>query len=75
MKRKVLHFSMIASVFLLASCFGQHNQAPSKGVNLKSERIYGERGGEPKQLPNQYPDPTPETLDRIENIRERLFPE
>ncbi len=75
MKRKLLYFSMVAGMFMLASCFGQHNKAPSKGVNLDSERVYGERGADPKQLKNEYPAPTVETLERIDNIRTQLFPE
>lgn len=75
MKRNLLYFSMIAASFLLASCFGQHNNAPNKGVNLDSKRVYGERGGEPMQLKNEYPAPTVETLERIDNIRTQLFPE
>ncbi len=75
MKKILVRVALGASVILLSSCFGQHNEAPSEGVNLDSERVYGVRGGEPKQLANQYPDPTPETLERIENIRNKMFPE
>ena len=75
MKRKFLYLSLIAGSLLLGSCFGQHNKAPSEGVNLDSKRVYGERGGEPMQLKNEYPAPTIETLERIDNIRTQLFPE
>ena len=60
-----------------SSCMRDQNKAPYEieGVNLESERIYGGgEGAEPRQLGNKYPDPTDETLTRIENIREKLFP-
>ena len=64
----------LTAVVIMSSCMGDHNQAPSEGVNLDSERVYGVRGGEPKQLKNEYPEVTDETSEKIENIREKLFP-
>jgi hypothetical protein len=64
-----------ASLLMLASCFGQHNQAPSEGAHLDDPRIYGVKGGEPAQLPNKYPaDESGEVADRAEQIRAKLFP-
>lgn len=69
-------FKVLAAGLLLglASC-GQHNTAPSLGVNLDSERIYGAtREAEPRQLPNEYPATSAEDADRINKIRNKLYP-
>ncbi|MFT5618756.1 MAG: hypothetical protein ACI85I_001991 [Arenicella sp.] len=60
-----------------SSCMKDQNKAPYEieGVNLESERIYGGgEGADPRQLAKKYPDPTDETLTRIENIRTKLYP-
>ncbi len=76
MKKRLINILAIAFLLSLASCFGQHNQAVVEGVNQDSQRIYGDRDGEPRQLNNEYPeDETGETADRIANIREKFFPE
>ncbi len=75
MKKRLAIFLIGICSFLLASCFGQHNNAPNKGVNLDSERVYGNRGGEPKQLQNKYPeDKDGKMLERANKLREKLFP-
>lgn len=72
--KKFLSLVAIGGALLLSSCMGKQNQAPSEGVNLDSERIYGTRGAEPRQLKNKYDDPSDETLNRIEAIQNKLFP-
>lgn len=71
-------FVRAISVLLLAgltSCgFGKYNQAPSDDVNKGNKRIYGNAGGEPLQLKNQYPDPSVEEADRANKIREKFYP-
>jgi hypothetical protein len=74
MKKIAINAFVIAGMFMLAGCFGQHNQAPSKGINLDSERIYGTRGGEPKQLQNKYPDDEGSVAERAQKIRDKFFP-
>jgi hypothetical protein len=76
MKKIIAQLLFLAALPLLSGCFGQHNKAPNEGVNLDSKRIYGEsREAPPRQLPNQYPDPSAETMDRIQKIRDKMFPE
>ena len=75
MKKRLINILAVAMLLSLVSCFGQHNQAVVEGVNQDSERIYGDRGGEPRQLNNTYPeDETGETADKIAKIREKFFP-
>lgn len=75
MEKRILYFLAVVSSLMFASCFGQHNEAPNKGVNLKSVRVYGDRNDEqPKQLKKKYPPATMETLERIANIKEKLYP-
>lgn len=75
MNKHLARFSALALLLALTSCFGQHNTAPSKGVNLDDERIYGEtREADPIQLQNKYPDSSPEELARVEKIRQQLYP-
>lgn len=80
MIRNLLKAGALFSMMFLASCFGQHNYAPNTpeeaateiGVNLDDERIYGpSREAPPKQLSNEY---EPEDKARINNIREKMFP-
>jgi len=71
MMKHVLKSLALLGLITLASCFGQHNNAPNEGVNQDDPRIYGVRGGEPKQLNNKYPE---DDLDRTAAIREKLFP-
>ncbi|MEH0157819.1 hypothetical protein V6R21_27260 [Limibacter armeniacum] len=74
MKKNLIKLASAAMLLALASC-GQHNTAPSKGVNLDSERIYGKsRTATPAQLDIQYPEPTSEDAERVNKIREELFP-
>ncbi len=75
MKKILAKTALIGLAAVLVSCFGQHNKYPSTGANLESARVYGMRGAEPLQLPTEYPDPEIETLERIEDIRTKLFPE
>ncbi len=75
MKNKLMNFAFCTLLLTLSSCFGQHNKAPSLGVNLDSERIYGEKGGAPRQLANKYEDDASGvTAERISAIRNSLFP-
>ena len=63
------------TAMLLTGCFGQHNKAVSEGVNLESERIYGNsREAEPRQLNNTYPDDDGSVLQRANDIRAKFFP-
>ena len=76
MKSIFLKLIVFVGIISLASCMGKQNQAPSKGENLDSERIYGIRGAEPRQLPTKYPaDEDGSVAERIEKIREKLYPE
>ena len=61
-----------ALVICLSSCIEEHNKAPNTGINLESERIYGDIGGEPRQLKNEYPEASASLVDRIDNIRNKL---
>jgi hypothetical protein len=74
--KKIIGQLLICAAFILTttSCLEDHNEAPNEGVNLNSERIYGIDGGKPRQLDNEYPEPTEETLERIEKIKEKMFP-
>ena len=72
--KKFLSIIAVGAALLLSSCMGEQNKAPSKGINLDSERVYGVRGQDPKQLANKYDDPSDMTLNRIEDIRTKLFP-
>lgn len=74
MKKNILGVVAVLALFSLSSCFGDHNKAPSKGINLENTRIYGEKGAPAKHLANQYPDPSPQTLERIQKLREKMFP-
>lgn len=75
MRKKLINIFAIALLVSLASCFGQHNKAVVESLNQDSERIYGDRGGEPRQLKLTYPDDeTGETADKIARIREKFFP-
>ncbi|MEM1137768.1 MAG: hypothetical protein AAGI07_18155 [Bacteroidota bacterium] len=77
MKRKIVHtLFILLSTVMLSSCFGDHNKAVVEGVNKDSQRIYGDRGGEPRQLLAPYEeDETGEVADRIQNIKDKFFPE
>jgi hypothetical protein len=77
MKKKLSNILLFAFlVATLSACIGQHNQAEVESLNQDSKRIYGNKGGEPMQLNNTYPeDETGETADRIQKIREDFFPE
>ena len=75
MRSIFLKLFVLVGLLSLGACLGKHNQAPNKGVNLDSERVYGVRGAEPKQLPNKYPeDEDGSVSDRIAKIREDLYP-
>ena len=75
MKKQLLNLGLLFGVILLlSSCFGQHNKAPNPGVNLESERIYGEKGAEPRQLSLKYDADDGTVADRIVKIREKLYP-
>lgn len=75
MMKQILKSLALLGLLTLASCFGQHNNAPNPGVNLDDPRIYGNKGGEPKQLNNKYPeDESGEVADRAEAIRNKFFP-
>ena len=75
MIKQLLRGFAFVGMLTLASCFGQHNNAPNEGVNLDDARIYGNRGGEPKQLNNEYPeDESGEVAQRANAIREKFFP-
>ncbi|MDW7694745.1 hypothetical protein R9C00_08330 [Flammeovirgaceae bacterium SG7u.111] len=75
MKNNIIKTALILALpILLSSCFGQHNNAPNEGVNLDSERIYGVKGGEPRQLQLTYPDDDGTQAMRAIKIREKLYP-
>ena len=75
MMKHLLKSLALLGLVTLASCFGQHNNAPNEGVNLDDARIYGVKGGEPKQLNNKYPeDESGEVAERAEAIRNKFFP-
>ena len=75
--KKYLNVLAIAIVISLSSCFGDHNKAPYDidGVNQDSEWVYGDgKEAQPRQLPATYPEATEETLNKIEDIRNKLYP-
>lgn len=73
--KNILRFFVFVGIIALSSCMGKQNQAPSKGMNLDNERIYGTRGAEPRQLPNKYPEDEDGTIaERVANIQEKLYP-
>ncbi|MEM6299359.1 MAG: hypothetical protein AAF740_11790 [Bacteroidota bacterium] len=79
MKLKVF-LLLILGTMTLSSCdwlFGQHNEAAAQGRNLEDDRVYGDKGGEPRQLNNQYSgyEATDEDLERTRKIREKLYGE
>ncbi|AZQ61514.1 hypothetical protein EI427_04505 [Flammeovirga pectinis] len=75
MKKFFIYSSVLALLATLTSCFGQHNHAPNPGVHLNSKRIYGpSRAAAPEQLENQYPKADSELLMRVEDIRNKLYP-
>lgn len=76
MNKNFIKAAAIAALFSLAAC-GQHNSAPSEGLNLNSTRIYGEgREAEPAQLNNEHADsrPSTEDLKRMNDILNKLYP-
>ena len=75
MKSIFLKLFVFVGILSLSACMGQHNQAPSEGANLDSEYVYGTKGGEPRQLPNKYPEDDGTVADRVMKIREKLYPE
>ena len=72
--KNILRFSIIGTAFLLTSCFGQHNNAPNPGANLDSERIYGVKGADPKQLEYTAPEDDGTVGARIREINSKLYP-
>ncbi len=75
MKNSIVLVLSCVGMLFLTSCFGQHNTFPSKGVNLDSERIYGVRGGDPKQLNDVHPEDKGDVMKkRATSIREKLYP-
>ncbi|MCS7005627.1 MAG: hypothetical protein NZM38_09925 [Cytophagales bacterium] len=75
MKQILICALSIGLIIGLTRCIpGEHNTAPNKGVNLDSERIYGIKGGEPLQLKNKYPDDDGTVAERVEKIRNKMFP-
>ena len=66
---------MVVGIVSLSACMGQHNQAPSEGANLDSDRVYGQRGADPRQLPNKYEEDDGTQADRIIAIQAKLYPE
>lgn len=75
MRSIFLKLFVFVGILSLSACMGQHNQAPSKGANLDSEYVYGNKGGEPRQLPTKYPEDDGTVADRIIDIRAKLYPE
>jgi len=76
MKKTFINILSVVLLGSLVSCFGQHNKAVVESLNQDSERIYGVKNGDPKQLSLTYPDDeTGEVADRIANIREKMFPQ
>lgn len=75
MRSIFLKLFMVVGIASLSACMGQHNQAPSEGANLENERVYGQPGGEPRQLPNKYPEDDGTQADRIMAIQKKLYPE
>lgn len=76
MKLKLLVFAFLASM-TLSSCdwlFGQHNEAAAQGRNLSSDRIYGDKDGDPKQLGGDIKG-SKEDQERAQKIREKLYGE
>lgn len=73
MKRKAISIIGLVALLGLSSCIGEHNSAPNSGLNHDSKRIYGNKGGEPKQLPNKY-ESDAAVDERAAEIREKLFP-
>ena len=60
-------------LFLIFFSCGQHNKAPSKGLNYDSKRIYGIRNGDPLQLNTSYPEDK-NAIDRMAKLRDKMFP-
>lgn len=71
MKNQII--AVVASLLLLAGCIpGEHNSAPNEGKNLEDTRIYGNRGGDPKQLDKTYPT-DPAVDERANKIKEKFY--
>jgi len=71
MKNQII--AVVASLLLLAGCIpGEHNSAPNEGKNLEDTRIYGNRGGDPKQLDQTYPT-DPAVDERANKIKEKFY--
>ncbi|WP_020531778.1 hypothetical protein [Flexithrix dorotheae] len=76
---KKAFLSSIVFLFILigsSSCLKDHNQAVVSSPTPENERVWGNKGGEPRQLPNKYEaDESGATADRIQKIREKLYSE
>lgn len=71
MKNQII--AVVASLLLLAGCIpGEHNSAPNKGKNLEDTRIYGNRGGDPKQLDATY-EGDPAVDARANSIKDKFY--
>jgi hypothetical protein len=71
MKNQII--AVVASLLLLAGCIpGEHNSAPNEGKNLEDTRIYGNRGGDPKQLDKTYPT-DPAVDERANKIKDKFY--
>jgi len=79
MQNMIKRFLVVALLLVgFSACkHGQHNQAQVPGINQEDERIWGpSREAEPKQLNVEYPaDETGEVAQRIQSIRQKMFPE
>ena len=65
------------ALFLLAlasvSCIpGQHNSAPNVSKDPENPTVYGEIGGDPKQLKNKY-EADPKVDEKATQIRDKFF--
>ena len=67
---KTLSLLLLISGFALISC--KYNSTEFDPPNEKSERIYGNIDGPPKQADNSYPEATKETQEIANNFKKEI---
>ena len=74
MKRTLAIFAVL-TVGLVSCGVKGHNRAELPKINAEDDRIYGDRGGVARQTLNKYEDDaTGKTTERIEKIRNKMYP-
>lgn len=66
---------MISGLLFFSSCIGEHNKPPKRQKNVKSKnfRVFGNVGGAPIQLKNEYDEPEGH-VKRMAAIQDKLYP-